>query len=258
MLNLQYRQSMCLINLFFRTFLVVAVLIILVSCTTPTRPEEHKLVVCITFDDNYPSVYENALPEMNKYGFRATTFINSGLIGNPIYLSWDKLTELKNEYNWEIGGHTLRHNNLSFLNYEQAEYVIKADYDSLISRGFNPVSFATSFGICPVEYYSIIKKYYRNIRTCFDNQMYSPINRAFIGSTYASQNVTPETIISRICQAAVNRENLVVLLFHRVSPGLNMDSNYEPEQFARLMKKLHDLKVTVLPLNEAIDYLEKD
>jgi len=239
-----------------KALFVLLVISVLFSCKYTTKADDKKLVVCITFDDNYPNVYENALPEMNKYGFRATTFINCGNVSNPFYMHWDKLDELYHLYKWEIGGHTLNHNNLFHLSYTQAEYVIKSDYDSLVAHGYNPVSFATSFGICPLEYHPIITKYYKNLRIVSDNPMYTPINRAYIGCFYVTIRTSPRLVESRIRQAIIEKESLVVLLFHRIAEGLTMDSNYEPDKFAELMQRLAKLDVKVLPLNEALDYLE--
>jgi peptidoglycan/xylan/chitin deacetylase (PgdA/CDA1 family) len=241
----------------WKLILLLIIIPFMYSCGFTSEPAGKDLVVCITFDDNYPSVYENAVPIMNQYGYRATMFVNSGLIGNPYYMSWEQLSELKDQYGWEIGGHTLNHDNLAQLTYEQAENVIKADFDSLTTHGFNPVSFATSFGICPSEYYPIISRFYRNLRTCFDNPMYNPIDRSFLGCFSVTVNLSPQDVENRISQAVIENENLVILLFHRVSPGLTNISNYEPDRFAEVMERLNNLDVKVLPLNEALNYLEK-
>ncbi len=241
----------------FRTGLIILLLAsVLLSCNYTTQPKQRKLVVCITFDDNYPSVLENALPILDQYGYRATMFINSGLIGDSTFMSWQQLNILKYNYGWEIGGHTIRHDNLSHLTYSEAEYVIKTDFDSLCAHGFNPVSFATPFGICPVEYYPIVLKYYRNLRTCFDVPMYSPLDRSYIGCFGVSKDVTPQDVENRINQAAMDNENLVVLLFHKIIPGLTYISNYEPIEFEKVINRIHKMDVVVLPLNEALNYLE--
>jgi hypothetical protein len=119
------------------------------------------------------------------------------------------------------------------------------------------VSFATPFGICPPEYYQIVRKYYRNLRTTFDNPLQSPINRFFIGSYMVRYNLEPQDVKNRIIQSKLDNENLVVLLFHNVSNDSNNSANYEPEKFEEVMEILSQLKVKVLPLDEALNYLEK-
>jgi len=246
-----------LLNNMPRKLLIFTLLVgFLFSCQLTTKEQKSELVVCITFDDNYPSVIDNALPIMNQYNFRATSFVNSGLITNPFYNSWQNLALLKNQYGWEIGGHSLNHDNLALLSPEAVERVIKADYDSLNAHGFNPVSFATPFGICPYEYYPIIRKYYRNLRTIFDNPLRNPIDRFSVGCFNVTIDNSPQDVQNRINQAKLDNENLVVLLFHNITHGLTNNSNYEPDNFAEVMARLHRLNVKVLPLNEALKYLE--
>jgi peptidoglycan/xylan/chitin deacetylase (PgdA/CDA1 family) len=242
--------------MFRKLMLLLLLFSFLFSCRLTTHPVKKELVVVFTFDDNYPSVLQNAVPIMNQYGYRGTMFVNSGNVGNPLYMSWQQLSVLYNQHGWEIGGHTLHHDNLCILTPEEADYVIRADYDSLNAHGFAPVSFATSFGICPTEYYPIILQYYRNLRTCMDNVMYCPIDRTFLGCYPAVISLSPQDVENRVLQAASDNENLVILLFHRISPGMPNVSNYEPEDFADVVLRMHNLGVKVLPLNEALDYLD--
>jgi peptidoglycan/xylan/chitin deacetylase (PgdA/CDA1 family) len=255
--SLGFNRIMHLTKVLLKIVSILIAIVSISSCRFSSMPDNQKLIVCITFDDNYPSALENAVPIMQQYGYRGTMFINSGNVGNPIYMSWAQLSELKNQHGWEIGGHALHHDNLAFLDYEQAEQVIKSDYDSLLAHGFNPISFATPFGICPDEYYPIVMKYYRNLRTCIDVQMYSPVNRTYIGCFGVSRDMSPQVVESRIRQAVLEKENLVVLLFHRIAPGLPNISNYEPAKFAEVMRRLNNMDITVLPMDEALNYLEE-
>ncbi len=230
----------------------------LLSCTFTTQPAKSELVVCINFDDNSSSVMENALPIMQEYGFRASMFVNSGRVGNQTRLTWQQLQELKNIYGWEIGGHTINHVNLATQTPEEAEYSIKADYDSLKAYGFHPTSFATPFGYCPISYYPIILRYYRNIRTCFDTAMLAPVDRTMVGSMSVINTMNPRIVANRIKQAVIERENLVVLLFHEVTDGTaSYASTYTTQDFAEVMRLIHKMGVTVLPLDEALNYLNE-
>ncbi|EKD56144.1 MAG: polysaccharide deacetylase [uncultured bacterium] len=66
----------------------------------------------ITFDDGYQDAYTNALPVLTKYNFTATFYIITNNIGKYNYLTWDQITQLKNN-GMDIGSHTLSHPDLS-------------------------------------------------------------------------------------------------------------------------------------------------
>jgi hypothetical protein len=67
-----------------------------------------KKQVVLTFDDGYTDNIDEAMPILNKYGFKATLFIITEMVGTDRYMSWNQIKTLKNN-NWDLGGHTLNH-----------------------------------------------------------------------------------------------------------------------------------------------------
>lgn len=74
--------------------------------TLPIKP------IIVTFDDGWRSQYENAIPILTKYHIPATFYIYTGVIGSPLYMTWDNLQELVNS-GMEIGDHTKSHTRLT-------------------------------------------------------------------------------------------------------------------------------------------------
>jgi peptidoglycan/xylan/chitin deacetylase (PgdA/CDA1 family) len=92
------------------------------------------LTVAVTFDDAYRSVFDEALPILNRVGFPATVFVPTDFpdsqsvmswpgidrwLGGPHAdelrcLSWDQLQALA-DVGWEIGSHTCSHPHLTEL-----------------------------------------------------------------------------------------------------------------------------------------------
>lgn len=68
--------------------------------------------VLLSFDDGNLCVYENACPIMEKYGFKATLFLNTGSMGGETQMSWQHVRDLHSR-GYEIGAHTVTHANLT-------------------------------------------------------------------------------------------------------------------------------------------------
>lgn len=94
--------------------------------------EERKRWIVCTFDDGYEGLKTNALPILNEYGYTATVFICTNLIGKENrwnnkdgvlrrHLNLDDLNEL-NEHGWEIASHGVNHYNLLKLSDEEIQY----------------------------------------------------------------------------------------------------------------------------------------
>jgi peptidoglycan/xylan/chitin deacetylase (PgdA/CDA1 family) len=84
---------------------------------TNGAPLPHRPVV-ITFDDNTLSQFTNALPVLNKYGFKATFFVMTVAIGKPGYMNTAQLKQLHTEGH-TIGCHTWDHQDLRKLPADQ-------------------------------------------------------------------------------------------------------------------------------------------
>ena len=67
--------------------------------------------IVLSFDDGYADNYTNALPIMERYGMKGTVFMITSQVGEPDFLDWQQLQELKNR-NTEIGSHTVNHTDL--------------------------------------------------------------------------------------------------------------------------------------------------
>jgi peptidoglycan/xylan/chitin deacetylase (PgdA/CDA1 family) len=67
--------------------------------------------VLLTFDDAYADFGEYAVPIMNKYGFKATLFAPTGLLENPGYLTWSRISNLGSSI--YVANHTWSHHNIA-------------------------------------------------------------------------------------------------------------------------------------------------
>lgn len=71
----------------------------------PPRP------IIFTFDDGYISVYQNAFPLMQKYGFVGVFYVLGQNFSDPDFVNADQLREMA-AAGWEIGSHSMTHSHL--------------------------------------------------------------------------------------------------------------------------------------------------
>ncbi len=231
-------------------------LLLVASCKLLQHENPPQPIICITFDDQHSNVYSKALPLMSSYGYRGSCFVNSSKLGSPGMLTQPEVSSLFNDYNWEIGGHSLNHEHLADLSYLQAETEIGADFSNLCNMGVNPRSFAIPNGNCPQEYYPIITRYYKNVRGSSDFAMFSPVDRHSLGYFTFQSGWTASIVKERIRRGIVNHESLIVLGFHRIdSEGGYAQDNCPIGEFNEIIRHVNELKLEVLPLAEAIDKL---
>ena len=91
--------------------------------------------IAITFDDGFADNYENAFPVLKKYGFPATMFVVSRLVGRTNewmqekgfpkreLLEWSRLKEISAN-GITIGSHTTTHASLTDMDTESARHEI--------------------------------------------------------------------------------------------------------------------------------------
>lgn len=105
----------------------------------PERP------VVITFDDGDASIYKNAFPIMQKYGFVGVFYLITNYFGSSGVVTVEQVREMLNA-GWEIGSHSISHQDLSLnhalINSEMNDS--RSRLESLFSVTIN--TFAYPFG----------------------------------------------------------------------------------------------------------------
>lgn len=118
-----------------------------------------KKSVVITFDDGYVDNYTNAYPVLKELGLKATVFVIVNTIDkDKNYLTSEQLKIMdKNGIN--IESHTLSHEDLSKLTYEQQLYTLTHSKESLEKLLYKEIKyFAYPYGSCNNDTIKAIKK----------------------------------------------------------------------------------------------------
>jgi len=80
--------------------------------------------IMLTFDDTDLDQYTIALPELNKYGFKAVFFIMTVSLGKSHYMSKEQVRELSDNGH-VIGSHTWDHHNVK--KYQGNDWIVQID-----------------------------------------------------------------------------------------------------------------------------------
>ncbi len=124
-----------------------------------TSSELSEKPVIITFDDAYESVYQQAFPILQEYGFPAVIFVIVRYVGT--WNTWDanlgglrfrhvsanQIRELA-QAGWEIGSHTLTHRALTYLPEKEVDREVRESRRQLQEiTGQEVLTLAYPFGL---------------------------------------------------------------------------------------------------------------
>jgi peptidoglycan/xylan/chitin deacetylase (PgdA/CDA1 family) len=101
--------------------------------------------ILLTFDDGSETIYENALPKMQRYHFSGVSYIVYHYVGIKNYMNTDQIRALY-AAGWEIGSHSLSHQDLTTRPERLMDEIVESRrrLDSLL--GIPVLSFAYPFG----------------------------------------------------------------------------------------------------------------
>lgn len=130
----------------------------------PSKP------IVITFDDGYQDNYYYAFPILKKYGFKATIFIITGIVGKTnewderegkptnYMLTWKQIDEMA-KYGIDFEAHTVNHPRLTKVPLEVAEKEIVDSKKMLEAHFKRPIKyFCYPYGLYNDQIVAIVKK----------------------------------------------------------------------------------------------------
>jgi peptidoglycan/xylan/chitin deacetylase (PgdA/CDA1 family) len=127
--------------------------------------------IVLTFDDGYEDNYLTAFSVLKQYGFPATIFLATGLLGNKSYtnkrgihlpmLDWSQIKEMHNSGLIDFQPHTMNHPKLSQINIDEARKEI-SDSKMFIEKELNKQCrfFAYPYGDFNKDVKYIISQYF--------------------------------------------------------------------------------------------------
>lgn len=197
--------------------------------------------ISFSFDDGLANTLTQAAPTLATYGLAGTSYIITGCVGkNTVpnncpadggvrYMTWDQITQLRNTYHWDIGGHTATHPQLASDNLTDAQLTaeIAGSKQTLVDHGFAPISFASPYGDYDNRVLAEIAKSYASHRGFWDvDPNVWPYNNYLLNNMQVQAGVPVASVLARIDQAVASKEWLV-LTFH----GIFQNPSSDPEDY---------------------------
>ena len=251
--------------------LVICLLILLISAGCPdSTPEITPLpvptlspdsrLVALYFDDGFVNQYEEALPVLLKYEFRATFAIITGEIGLGQGLTKcmdeEELTTLS-QYGMEIASHTRTHTRLTgALNDEQLQAEIDGSKGDLEEMGFAANTLVYPYyeyddkviGIAQEAGYECARAGWPETGA-YDLDATDPLARYHIAATAITNN---DMESFKLIVGEASRTSVVCLVYHFISDTGPAETSTSLADFNAQMSYLHDNGYTVVLLSELI------
>lgn len=224
------------------------------AATTLTNPNVASPRISFTFDDGFESTYTVAAPSLAKYGMSGVSYVVTGCVGmttapntcradtDKPYMTWDQVTGLQSQYNWEVGSHTVTHPLLvsadedtgNILTAQQRLTEISQSKADLAAHGIDAVSFADPYGDWNFTSLAEIAQYYA-IHRPFADVVNATHNNIFPYSDYLPYVVQVQDgvtfdMVKPYIDAAKAGNHWLVLVFHDIVPGAGSTASTNGDQ----------------------------
>lgn len=234
---------------------IIILLLLNFTCSLMPDPDlKGEAIIVLTFDDLHESIFKNAYPIMQEFGYSGTNYVTTGCVDMDSCLSLNELHILESEGGWESGGHTINHAMLTQLSLAEAEKEIQGCFEFLKVNNLKHNSFALPSGFVNADVIEILEKYFKSIRGSTDIKIKPPIDPYYLGYFGVRSTDDPANVIGRILSGIANHECLLIIGFHRILNNKDIHPRViTPQEFSDVLEFIHDRNLRVMTISEAIE-----
>lgn len=216
---------------------------------------DRKAKAIITFDDGWEASYTNALPILESFGFKCTSYVITSSIDAAGYMS---LAQLQDAYSRgvDVANHTKTHQNLSTLSYNDQLIEIGDAKAWLAANGFTRGAnhFAYTYDAYNADTLAILDSLgYQTARIGPRGIQEAPMADSHMliacSVSTAVSLATAKTYIDRALQFGSN----VIFIFHDIAESPS-SAGYTIANFTAFMQYLYDFvvsgKIDVMTMDE--------
>ena len=229
------------------------------TTTLPAQLFQEPLIT-VTFDDGFESVYNQAMPLLQKYGIHSTQYVITGTAKNLNYVSWDQVAQMQ-KAGHEIACHTVTHPDLTTLDDASLDSQLKQCKAELTNR-FGPITdFASPYGAQNPKTLSAISKYFDSQRNTngdptngvsdADINTAAKFNRYNIIGVTVRHDTSIEELTKLVDFTKANN-GWLVLTYHQADEGTASQFAVNPENLEKQFSYLSKTNVRIVTMQDAL------
>lgn len=219
-------------------------------------------LVSVTFDDGWQLSYDNALPLLQKWGYKATFYVNPAAIETPGFMTADELASL-GRAGHEIGAHGYEHEDLTAISSSALEYQLHQGRDYLRRAGYTVTDAATPYGRSDPEVTWYARQFFTTLRSTDTGiNTRQDLDPYHLRVLYINDFTTPQTVADALDQAKAY-DGWLILVYHRVGgkgdigPLPVESSTTTTAALQTQLGLVHSSGIRVLPVAAAYTALEQ-
>jgi peptidoglycan/xylan/chitin deacetylase (PgdA/CDA1 family) len=238
------------------------------SLTDVTRPGPLRWdqpMVSITFDDGWQSVYDRALPLLNKHGFKSTQYVNASSIETQNFMTAAELQQL-HQAGHEIAAHSYEHLDLTSISTDRLDEQLRRSEEALAAAGLATDDLATPYGRSDPQVDWYASKYFKVVRGTDDGintrQNLDPHDLKVL---YVTDETPAETITEALSETSRLNGWLVIVYHEITAPDSNSTkentvaadrSTITSDVLAAQLQLIADSGIQVQPVVQAFKQLQ--
>ena len=215
-------------------------------------------IVSISFDDFPKSVMENALPLLDKYGWKASFYVAAALENttNHLGLHFDRhdLHRLQKQGH-EIGCHTYQHLNITEISNVRVADELNVNAKEIQKLGItSPLrTFAYPFGETSIQRKSLLSHQFSSMRGIMPGVHYNKVDLNQIKSEpiYSGPKMAHT---HKLIESLKHKPGWLTLFTHDIRDNPS-EWGCTAKDFEEILVSIHNSGAKVLPIQETIDYL---
>lgn len=209
-------------------------------------------LVSITFDDGWESAYNNGMPLLNQFGYKATFYLNPAAIDTTSFMSSDQVMTLANN-DHELASHGYEHLNFTTLDTQSIDHQLRyaSEYFKQVHKQ-HTIQFSAPFGGTDSQVAHYARDYYSSLRGTESGintrQNFDPYNLQIL---YVGNSTTPSNLADTLAEVKASN-GWLILVYHRVDTNTEGEPVISPVQLQQQLDTLKKSALTVKTVSEAM------